>query len=86
MKKIGSGRPGLPSGRIVVIVLAVLWWDQRLADLVGGNAVLRTTADRWLEEVVRLLAGRALQPEGHRRRSPIRRAWRISGVASLALN
>ncbi|MGW9136218.1 hypothetical protein [Streptomyces sp. NPDC055681] len=42
-----------------MIVLAALRHDQRLADFAGGNAVSRTTVDRWLKETVILLAARA---------------------------
>ena len=49
----------MPAGRIAVIVLAALRHDQRLADFTGGNAVSRTTVDRWLKETVILLAARA---------------------------
>ncbi|UQA91396.1 transposase [Streptomyces halobius] len=59
LKKIKSRWRKLPTGRITVIVLAALRHDQRLADLAGGNAVSRTTVDRWLKEMIDLLAARA---------------------------
>ncbi|MGP4053028.1 hypothetical protein [Streptomyces sp. 2A115] len=34
-----------------------------LAHLAGGNAVSRTTVDRWLKEAIELLAARAPRPE-----------------------
>ncbi|MEU3283336.1 transposase family protein [Streptomyces antibioticus] len=42
-----------------MIVLAALRHDQRLSDLAGGNDVSRTTVDRWLKEMIDLLAARA---------------------------
>ncbi|WP_308314415.1 transposase family protein [Streptomyces sp. GbtcB7] len=42
-----------------MIVLAAVRHDQRLADLAGGNGLSRTTVDRWLKEVIDLLAARA---------------------------
>lgn len=59
LKKIKSRWRKLPTGRIAVIVLAALRHDQRLADLAGGNAVSRPTVDRWLKEMIELLAARA---------------------------
>jgi hypothetical protein len=59
LKRIKSRWRVLPSGRIAVIVLAALRHDQRLADLAGGNSVSRTTVDRWLKEMIGLLAARA---------------------------
>ncbi|EGX55392.1 hypothetical protein SZN_33106 [Streptomyces zinciresistens K42] len=37
LKTIGSRWRALPPGQIVVIVLAVLRHDQRIADMAGGN-------------------------------------------------
>lgn len=59
LKKIRSRWRKLPAGRIAVIVLAALRHDQRLSDLAGGNDVSRTTVDRWLKEMIGLLAARA---------------------------
>lgn len=59
LKKIGSKWRKLATGRIAVIVLAALRHDQRLADLAGGNDVSRTTVDRWLKEMIGLLAAKA---------------------------
>lgn len=59
LKKIHSRWRKLPAGRIAVIVLAALRHDQRLADLAGGNQVSRNTVDRWLKEMIELLASRA---------------------------
>ncbi|WP_369354655.1 transposase family protein [Streptomyces sp. cg2] len=59
LKKIRSRWRKLATGRITVIVLAALRHDQRLADLAGGNNVSRTTVDRWLKEMIELLAARA---------------------------
>ncbi|MGP4089952.1 transposase family protein [Streptomyces sp. KR55] len=59
LKKIRSRRRKLPTGRIAMIVLAALRHDQRLADLADGNSISRTTVDRWLKEMIELLAARA---------------------------
>ncbi|GAA4031060.1 transposase family protein [Streptomyces sp. NPDC006365] len=59
LKQIRSRWRKLPAGRIAVIVLAALRHDQRLADLAGGNDISRTTVDRWLKEMIDLLAARA---------------------------
>ncbi|WP_411146633.1 transposase family protein [Streptomyces sp. x-80] len=59
LRKIHSRWRKLPAGRIAVIVLAALRHDQRLADLAGGNSVSRTTVDRWLKEMIGLLAAGA---------------------------
>ncbi|WP_258044557.1 hypothetical protein [Streptomyces sp. SM11] len=59
LKTIGSRWRVLPPGRIVVIVLALLRHDQRIADMVGGNAVGDTTVRRWRDELISLLAARA---------------------------
>ncbi|WP_435835094.1 transposase family protein [Streptomyces antibioticus] len=59
LRKIRSRWRKLPTGRIAVIVLAALRHDQRLSDLAGGNDVSRTTVDRWLKEMIDLLAARA---------------------------
>ncbi|MGW3943858.1 transposase family protein [Streptomyces phaeochromogenes] len=56
LKKIRSRWRKLPAGRIAVIALR---HDQRLADLAGGNLISRTTVDRWLKELIDLLAARA---------------------------
>ncbi|KPI06332.1 DDE transposase family protein [Streptomyces mirabilis] len=53
-----------------MIVLAALRHDQRLADLAGGNGLSRTTVDRWLKEMIDLLAARAPGWSGRRRKSP----------------
>lgn len=42
-----------------MIVLAALRHDQRLADLAGGIGVSRTPVDRWLKEMIDLLAAQA---------------------------
>ncbi|WP_351228610.1 hypothetical protein [Streptomyces sp. NPDC002133] len=44
-------------------MLAALRHDQRLADLAGGNHVSRSTVDRWLREMIELLAARAARLE-----------------------
>ncbi|MFF4021148.1 transposase family protein [Streptomyces sp. NPDC001843] len=59
LKKIRSRWRKRPAGRIAVIVLAALRHDQRLADLASGNDLSRTTVDRWLKEMIDLLAARA---------------------------
>ncbi len=59
LKRIRSRWRKLPAGRIAVIVLAALRHDQRLSDLAGGNDVSRTTVDRWLKEMIGLLAAKA---------------------------
>ncbi|QEV21895.1 hypothetical protein [Streptomyces alboniger] len=46
-----------------MIMLAALRHDQHLADLAGGNDVSRTTVDRWLKEMIELLAAKAPRPE-----------------------
>ncbi|WP_371642995.1 hypothetical protein [Streptomyces mirabilis] len=70
LKKIRSRWRKRPAGRIAVIVLAALRHDQRLADLAGGNGLSRTTVDRWLKEMIDLLAARAPGWSGRRRKSP----------------
>ncbi|GAB2458969.1 transposase family protein [Streptomyces incanus] len=59
LKKIRSRWRKRPAGRIAVIVLAALRHDQRLSGLAGGNDLSRTTMDRWLKEIIDLLAARA---------------------------
>ncbi|MEW2489873.1 transposase family protein [Streptomyces sp. NPDC048411] len=59
LKAIRSRWRALPSGRIAVIVLAVLRHDQRLVDLAGGNDVSATTVRRWRDELLGLLAAKA---------------------------
>jgi hypothetical protein len=59
LTKIGSRWRALPPGQIVVIVLAVLRHDQRIADMAGGNQVGDTTVRRWRDELISLLAARA---------------------------
>jgi len=59
LKAIGSRWRSAPTGRIVVLVLAVLRHDQRAADLAGGNEVSATTIRRWCDEVIALLAAKA---------------------------
>ncbi|MER5778359.1 transposase family protein [Streptomyces sp. NPDC002039] len=49
----------LPSGKIAVIVLAVLRHDQRLADMAGGNDVSESTVRRRRDELINLLATQA---------------------------
>ncbi|MFE2537069.1 transposase family protein [Streptomyces sp. NPDC059371] len=58
-KEIRSRWRILPPGRIVVIVLAVLRHDQRLADMAGGNNVSESTVRRWRDELITLLAAQA---------------------------
>jgi hypothetical protein len=58
-KAMGSRWRSLPTGRIAVLVLAVLRHDQRAADLAGGNDVSDTTIRRWNNEIIDLLAARA---------------------------
>ncbi|MFF9490707.1 hypothetical protein [Streptomyces sp. NPDC014676] len=59
LKKIRSRWRKLPPGRIALIVLAVLRYDQRLSDMAGGNGVSASTVRRWLLEVIGLLSARA---------------------------
>ncbi|MFF8029656.1 transposase family protein [Streptomyces sp. NPDC007896] len=59
LKAIGSRWRSKPTGRIAVLVLAVLRHDQRAADLAGGNQISATTMRRWCDEVVALLAAKA---------------------------
>ncbi|MFI9310950.1 transposase family protein [Streptomyces triculaminicus] len=59
LEAIGSRWRRLTPGRIVVIVLAVLRHDQRIADMAGGNQVGETTIRRWRDELIALLAARA---------------------------
>lgn len=59
LKKIGSRWRKLPPGRIVILVLAVFRHDQRAADLAGGCEVSESTIDRWVKEIIALLAARA---------------------------
>ncbi|MFD9071097.1 transposase family protein [Streptomyces lasiicapitis] len=57
--KINSRWRRMAPGRIVVIVLAVLRRDQRIADMAGGNQVGDTTVRRWRDELISLLAAHA---------------------------
>ncbi|MGP4090311.1 hypothetical protein [Streptomyces sp. KR55] len=66
LKKIRSRWRKRPAGRIAVIVLAALRHDRRLADLAGGNDLSRTPVDRWLKEMIELLAAKA-GPRGESR-------------------
>ncbi len=50
LKVIRSRWRTLPPGKIAVIVLAVLRYDQRLADMAGGNNVPESTVRRWRDE------------------------------------
>ncbi|MEV7239155.1 transposase family protein [Streptomyces sp. NPDC051020] len=59
LKAIRSRLRILPPGRIALIVLAVLRYDQRLADMAGGNNVSETTVRRWRDELIALLAAQA---------------------------
>ncbi|WP_306954263.1 transposase family protein [Streptomyces sp. B4I13] len=59
LRKIGSRWRALPPGQIVVIVLAVLRHDQRIADIAGGNRGGDTTIRRWRDELIALLAARS---------------------------
>lgn len=59
LKKIGSRWRAPPPGQIVVIVLAVLRHDQRIADMAGGNRIGDTTVRRWRDELTALLAARS---------------------------
>lgn len=43
-----------------MIVLAVLRHDQRLADMAGGNDISATTIRCWRDELIHLLAAKAL--------------------------
>ena len=82
LKRIRSRWRKLPAGRIAVIVLAALRHDQRLADLAGGNDVSRTTVDRWLKEMIELLAAKAPRLERVLAKSPARVAASFSSTAS----
>ncbi|MFB7507778.1 hypothetical protein [Streptomyces broussonetiae] len=46
LKAIGSRWRSKPTGRIAVLVLAVLRHDQRAADLAGGNQISATNMRR----------------------------------------
>ncbi|MFJ8313777.1 MULTISPECIES: hypothetical protein [unclassified Streptomyces] len=59
LKTIGSRWRRFQPGQIVVIVLAVLRHDQRIADMAGGKEVGETTIRRWRDELISLLAVRA---------------------------
>ncbi|MEV7084398.1 hypothetical protein AB0O07_00605 [Streptomyces sp. NPDC093085] len=59
LKVIRSRWRILPPGKIVVIFLAVLRHDQRLADMAGGNNVSESTVRRWRDELIGLLAAQA---------------------------
>ncbi|TMR92580.1 transposase family protein [Nonomuraea basaltis] len=59
LKAIGSRWRKLPTGKITIIVLAVLRHDQRITDMAGGNHVSPGTVLRWVREVIALLAARA---------------------------
>ncbi|MGW2815597.1 hypothetical protein [Streptomyces sp. NPDC001415] len=59
LKAIGSPSRSLPSGRIAVLVLAMLRLDQRLLVLADGNSVPESTLRRWHDEMLSLLAARA---------------------------
>ncbi|MET9935860.1 transposase family protein, partial [Streptomyces sp. NPDC006324] len=59
LKVIRSRWRILPPGRIVVLVLALLRHDQRLADMAGGNDVSESTVRRWRDELIGLLAAQA---------------------------
>ncbi|MFF8036050.1 transposase family protein [Streptomyces sp. NPDC016626] len=59
LKVIRSRWRILPTGRIAVIVLAVLRHDQRLADMAGGNDVSESTVRRRRDELIGLLAAQA---------------------------
>jgi hypothetical protein len=59
LKVIRSRWRILPTGKIAVIVLAVLRHDQRLADMADGNNVSESTVRRWRDELVGLLAAQA---------------------------
>jgi hypothetical protein len=61
LKSIGSRWRALAPGRIALIVLAVLRHDQRLSDMAGVDGVSKTTVRRWRDEVVDLLAAKALR-------------------------
>ncbi|UXY30819.1 transposase family protein [Streptomyces sp. HUAS TT20] len=78
LKKIRSRWRKLPSGRIALIVLAVLRHDQRLSDLAGGNDVSASTVRRWLLEEIGLLAARAPRLE-----PALKKIARKSGVVVL---
>ncbi|MFF8104358.1 transposase family protein [Streptomyces sp. NPDC016640] len=59
LKVIRSRWRILPTGKIAVIVLAVLRHDQRLADMAGGNDVSESTVRRRRDELIGLLAAQA---------------------------
>ncbi|MBZ9643703.1 hypothetical protein [Streptomyces sp. PSKA30] len=59
LKAIRSRWRILPPGRIAVIVLAVLRHDHRLTDMAGGSNVSESTARRWRDELIVLLATQA---------------------------
>ncbi|MDT0449232.1 transposase family protein [Streptomyces hesseae] len=59
LKTTGSRRRRLEPGQIVVIVLAVLRHDQRIADMAGGNQTGETPIRRRRDELITLLDARA---------------------------
>lgn len=59
LAKIGSRWRLLPAGRIVILALAHLRNDERVADLAGGNDISPSTIGRWVEELIDLLAAHA---------------------------
>ncbi len=59
LKVIRSRWRILPTGKIAVIVLAVLRHDQRLADMADETTCPSSTVRRWRDELITLLAAQA---------------------------
>ena len=76
LKEIGSRWRTLPTGRIAVLVLAVLRHDPHATDLASGNDVSDTTIRRWTREIIDLLAALCQRSCNSRERPhPGPRAW-----------
>ncbi|MEU5296208.1 hypothetical protein [Streptomyces umbrinus] len=52
LKKCHSRRRKLAAERIAAVVLVVLCYDQRLANMAGSNDISATTVRRWVLEVI----------------------------------
>ncbi len=69
LKSIGSRWPKLNPGQQALLVLAYLRKGQTFAQLAAGSGIGRTTAWRYVNEVVELLTARAPKLRAARRRS-----------------
>ncbi|MGW2893014.1 transposase family protein, partial [Streptomyces griseoruber] len=76
--QLGTRWRKLTPGAQVVVVLAVLRHDQRLADMAGGNHVSASTVRRWVKETIELLAVRAPRLDG-----TLKKIARSGGVVVL---